>query len=102
MGPVIGVVRTWHEDDGWGVLDSQHTPGGCWCHFSSLAVEGTFKTIPVGAGVEFLFELGEQDGYAFRAVEVWVHGRRVPLDEPEFGTFSTMTIRMDAAAPDGP
>ncbi|MGI8701473.1 MAG: hypothetical protein ACR2JU_09765 [Nocardioidaceae bacterium] len=22
-------VRTWHDDEGWGVLDLPETPGGC-------------------------------------------------------------------------
>ena len=29
-------VREWHEDLGWGVLDSPDTPGGCWVHYSVI------------------------------------------------------------------
>jgi cold shock protein len=35
-----GVVREWHDEDGWGVLDSEATPGGCWAHFSAVLVDG--------------------------------------------------------------
>ncbi len=38
--PIRGVVRVWHRDQGWGVIDSQDTPGGCWAHFSSVLVPG--------------------------------------------------------------
>ena len=31
-----GVVRFWHDDEGWGVLDCPSTPGGCWTHFSVI------------------------------------------------------------------
>jgi CspA family cold shock protein len=29
-------VREWHDDLGWGVLDSPETPSGCWTHFSVI------------------------------------------------------------------
>ena len=65
-----GTVRVWHAEDGWGVLDSAATPGGCWTHYSAVLVPG-FRELEAGAAVEFAFESAEQDGYAFRAVEVW-------------------------------
>ena len=35
-----GVVRLWSDEEGWGVIDSPATPGGCWAHFSSVRVAG--------------------------------------------------------------
>jgi CspA family cold shock protein len=65
-----GTVRVWHAEEGWGVLDSAVTPGGCWAHFSAVLVPG-YRELAAGGAVEFRFEDAEQDGYAFRAVEVW-------------------------------
>ena len=65
-----GKVRVWHAEEGWGVLDSAATPGGCWAHFSAVLVPG-YRALDTGGAVEFTFEAAEQDGYAFRAVEVW-------------------------------
>jgi CspA family cold shock protein len=95
--PVSGVVSTWNDDEGWGVLASQRTPGGCWCHFSALAMEG-FRTLSPGTSVEFLYEVAEQDGYNFRAVEAWPVGQRHRAPESEFEggeSFSTITIHVD-------
>lgn len=36
----IGTVRVWHGEEGWGVIDSADTPGGCWTHFGHVAVPG--------------------------------------------------------------
>jgi cold shock protein len=66
----VGRVRVWHEDDGWGVIDSEETPGGCWAHFSSALVAG-YRMLGTGQQVRFTFEVAAQDGYTFRAVEVW-------------------------------
>jgi CspA family cold shock protein len=65
-----GKVRVWHAEEGWGVLDSAATPGGCWTHYSAVLVAG-YRALDTGGAVEFTFETAEQDGYAFRAVEVW-------------------------------
>ncbi len=55
------------------MLDSAATPGGCWAHFSAVLVPG-YRELQPGAAVEFTAEAGHQDGYAFRAVEVWPTG----------------------------
>ena len=84
----FGTIRTWHRDEGWGVIDSPATPGGCWCHYSHLwHVEtpklgpdgifegrGGFVAAEEGQAVEFSYEAADQDGYTFRAVSAW------PLD----------------------
>ena len=66
----VGTVRLWHADEGWGVIDSPATPGGCWTHYSAVLVPG-YRTLQAGAAVTFTFDVAEQDGYPFRAVEGW-------------------------------
>ena len=66
---VEAVVRQWSDEDGWGVLDSSETPGGCWTHFSQVDMEG-LRTLAVGQVVDLGWESPAQDGYDFRAVRV--------------------------------
>ena len=75
-----GRVRDWHADDGWGVIDSDATPGGCWAHFSSVLVSG-HRSLEPGQQVTFTFERADQDGYAFRAIEAWPADRGPERDE---------------------
>ena len=73
-------VREWHDDLGWGVLDSPETPGGCWTHFSDVDtpclgyVDGAevseYKCLSTGEEVEFEWETPGQDGFDYRAVVV--------------------------------
>ena len=67
--PAHGVVRRYDEEQGWGVIDSAQTPGGCWFHFSSLEGDG-YRSAQEGDVVTFRFETADQDGYGFRAL--WV------------------------------
>jgi cold shock protein len=66
-------VRFWRDEEGWGVVDSASTPGGCWVHFSAIESAGyrTLDGVPV-VGLEW--EQAQQDGYAYRAVRVLVPG----------------------------
>ncbi|GAA4690425.1 cold-shock protein [Nocardioides nanhaiensis] len=94
-----GVVRTWHDDEGWGVIDSPATPAGCWTHFSSVRVDG-LATLTVGQDVTFEFESAEQDGYRFRTVGVWPTGQEPKsrtLDEAGSSSAyqSTLTLTFD-------
>lgn len=76
--PVVtatGRVRSWQAEEGWGVIDCPQTPGGCWAHFSVVAVEG-YKALTPGQAVALDWEPAEQDGYAYRAVRTW------PADRP--------------------
>jgi CspA family cold shock protein len=75
-----GVIREWRHDDGWGVIDSDETPGGCWVHFTHLRMAG-WRAAEPGQGVTFTFEPGPQDGFDYRAVDVTIDG--VPRVEPE-------------------
>lgn len=75
---VEGVVREWHPAEGWGVIDTEATPGGCWAHFSALRLPGA-PVLAAGDRVEFTCDEAAQDGYRFVAVEVWRLGTE-PVD----------------------
>ena len=65
------VVRVWHRDDGWGVVDAEEVPGGCWVHFSVIDGQG-YRELRAGQQVLLEFEAAEQDGYAYRATKIRV------------------------------
>ncbi len=70
MSETTGTVREWNDLEGWGVLDSTATPGGCWVFFSAIAGKG-FRTLTVGDTVVFDWEhVTDQDGYRYRAIGV--------------------------------
>jgi CspA family cold shock protein len=88
----VGSVRVWHREEGWGVIDSPDTPGGCWAHFSHLwhedlpqagagevvSVSGGFRELFVAETVDFQWTTSGQDGYDYRAVTVRPRGRDAP------------------------
>ena len=67
------VVRLWRADDGWGVLDSAATPGGCLVHFSVVEMPG-YRTLENGQSVLVDWEAADTDGFAYRASRVVVPG----------------------------
>ena len=77
---VRAVVREWHEDLGWGVLDSPETPGGCWTHCAVIETrrvasshEGEvneYKSLSEGDVVDLGWETPGQDGFRYRATGV--------------------------------
>jgi cold shock CspA family protein len=94
-----GTVRVWYRDEGWGVIDSPDTPGGCWAGFGQiwndyevpecgpgdvLEIEtyGGIHELSEGQTVDFEWERtsapGGQDGYSFRATTVRPYGSRPP------------------------
>lgn len=75
-----GSVRSWFDEEGWGVIDSPETPGGCWAHFSSVLVLG-YKSLTAGQLVNLDWERADQDGYRFRALRVWPTGTD-PIETP--------------------
>jgi CspA family cold shock protein len=98
----LGRVREWHDDDGWGVVDSAATPGGCWAHYSSVHVAG-YRRLAAGDEVAFSFEQADQDGYSYRTVEVWPAGQspsRDDLEPPGAGYTSSLTITRRAGRQD--
>ena len=65
-----GVVRDYDDREGFGVIDSLATPGGCWIHYSMIEVPGR-KALSTGQRVHFTFESHvQQDGFWFRAIRV--------------------------------
>ncbi|HEX8497656.1 MAG TPA: hypothetical protein VF661_10735 [Actinomycetales bacterium] len=99
-------VREWHDDEGWGVLDSDETPGGCWAHYSALAVDG-YRTAAAGDAVLLEWEAPGQDGHDYRAVRFWPVGSEPAAepspvtDSPAYG--STLEIRWaDGRVTEGP
>ena len=80
-GTTIATVREWWAVDGWGVLDSADTPGGCWTHFSHIEMTG-YRELHPGQVVELDWESPGQDGYEYRAVRVRITGlgqNRTPI-----------------------
>ncbi|QDQ92725.1 cold shock domain-containing protein [Rhodococcus sp. WB9] len=73
-----GIVRSWNHDEGWGVIDSVETPGGCWIHYGKVAVE-RFRGLVPGQQLELEFENLGQDGFDYRAVRAWPVGEE-PYD----------------------
>jgi len=69
----MGVVREFHPDEGWGVIDGSDVPGGCWMHFSAIVMDG-YREVVAGQEVSFRAEAADQDGFGFRAVKVWTGG----------------------------
>ncbi|MFI5783969.1 hypothetical protein [Nocardia sp. NPDC051570] len=74
-----GVVREWHVELGWGVIDSASVPGGCWASFGVLKSER--RHLVADEKVEFEWESAEQDGFRFRALRVWPAGTS-PVEPP--------------------
>jgi CspA family cold shock protein len=95
-----GVVREWDEDQGFGVIDSPDTPGGCWTHFSAIVMDGN-RSLTAGDPVAFTHEDGPQDGYDYRAILVWPSGVEPGTPPPDVAESdglsaayqSSMTIR---------
>lgn len=68
---VTATVREWDDEEGWGVLDSSETPGGCFGHYSDIQTTG-FRTLSPGQQVALTWEAPgfKQDGYDYRAVNI--------------------------------
>jgi CspA family cold shock protein len=88
-----GTVRQWSDDEGWGVLDAPDVPGGCWAHFSAVALDG-YRTLEAGSAVHFDWEsVTDQDGYVFRAIRVWPVGT-TPV-EPQYRAGPSAAYRSE-------
>ena len=97
-----GTVSEWYDADGWGVLSSEATPGGCWAHFSN--VRGPAGSLAPGSRVDFTYEVADQDGYAYRALVVVPEGvdpddDRTIYQGPSDGYRSSLTITFDEDGP---
>lgn len=104
-GPMVSVgsVRVFDADEGWGVIDGPDVPGGCWVHFSTLAMDGYRKLTP-GQQVSFRAEPKSQDGFPYRAVKVWTGGTEPPgqsrITTGSTGYHSWLVVTSDPPAPD--
>ena len=93
-----GTVREWGADLGWGVIDSADTPGGCWAHFSVIVSQG-YRSLEPGDQVAFTYETPGQDGFGYRAVQVWPPGespeapQQSARHQPPAAYRSQLTIR---------
>jgi cold shock protein len=66
-----GVVKSWNDDEGWGVLISPEVPGEVFAHFMHIDAEG-YRSLDDGERVQFEWEHypAGQDGYFYRATRV--------------------------------
>jgi CspA family cold shock protein len=99
----VGSVRTFDADEGWGVIDGPDVPGGCWVHFSAIAMEG-YRVLAPGQQVSFRAEAASQDGFAYRAMKVWTSGIEPPDQPQTHGSsaayHSSLTLTFDHSEPD--
>ena len=95
----VGIVREWHEEDGWGVISCSDTPGGCWVHYSRLAIPQP-RYLFAGQDVEFEWSEVCQSGFKFSADRAWLLGQQPsefpPVHRAESGAYrSTLTAQSD-------
>jgi len=66
-GKAVGMVETYNEEEGWGVVASPALPDGAraWVHFSAIEAEG-YRSLRPGQRVEFRYLKADQDGYRYR------------------------------------
>ncbi|WP_433499380.1 cold-shock protein [Sphaerimonospora sp. CA-214678] len=70
-----GMVVSWYDEEGWGVLRSPDLPSDVFAHFSTIAQLGQgYRSLSPGRRVRFTWEARPQDGYEFSAVEVFIEG----------------------------
>lgn len=73
---LTGRVIQWHEDEGWGVVESSELDGPAWAHFSHIdpsahrVTSGGFRLLRAGDRVEFTVERAEQDDFHWRTT--WI------------------------------
>lgn len=78
-----GTVRSWNNEEGWGVIDSPATPGGCWISFAEVRLrEPGFISLDLGQDVVFEWVAAEQDGFNYRATAATPTGDGLPAVIP--------------------
>jgi cold shock CspA family protein len=65
-----GTVRSWAEDEGYGLIDSADTPGGCWADRAGIVMDG-HRALTPGDPVTFTCVPGWRAGYRYLALLVW-------------------------------
>lgn len=94
-----GTVRFWLDEEGWGVLDSPDTPGGCWTHFSHVLTAG-YRSL---GGARTSNWSGRYPARTTTPSGPYVHGRpdrnrsrrRPAQADPDAPTMSNLTISWD-------
>jgi CspA family cold shock protein len=88
-------VRVWHDERGWGVVDSPETPGGCWVHFSHIEQDG-YRSLRGVETVELEFVPARQGRYRFTAVRVRMPGPEgTAAPEGADAYTSSLTLALD-------
>jgi CspA family cold shock protein len=66
---VLGTVREWDDELGWGVITADEMPEPIWVHFSGVDEDpNEFRALRVGDRVTFEIEGPvDQDGFRVRA-----------------------------------
>lgn len=87
------------------MVDSAETPGGCWAHFSHIATDAAagYRTAHAGQQVVLEWEPAHQDGFAYRAVQLWPVGETPTTAESADNSSaytSTLTLTFDDPKPD--
>jgi cold shock protein len=94
----IGIVREWHGEEGWGVIDIEGAPGGCWTHITHLDMEG-YRGLHAGQRVELTFNDQGQVGFPYRAIRVLVPGvppaKAFEGNDPSDAYGSHVTLHFD-------
>lgn len=81
MQVIVGRVREWNRDQGWGVIDSDETPGGCFADFGVIQMPG-FRELSPRQIVWFEARPGGQDGCAYRATAIALTPELKPQQPP--------------------
>lgn len=72
---IRATVRSFNDEEAWGVLDAPEAPGGIFVSYADIETEDpdAFKTLQEGQSVEIDLEgplSFEQDGFRYRASRV--------------------------------
>lgn len=105
MTKTRGIVRIWHTNQGWGVFDSDETPGGCWAEAGAMMPTAQQQDLRGGNSVRFNWSnISDHpiEGYEYRAhdfeVEVDTHDlddedrKLLDLEEPVIDGESPNTV----------
>ncbi|MFZ0088605.1 MAG: cold shock domain-containing protein [Solirubrobacteraceae bacterium] len=67
----VATVKSFNDEEGWGVLTSEEVPGDIWVHFSHIEGDG-YRELRAGQHVDVDWEHfpAGQDGYVYRARRV--------------------------------
>ncbi|WP_067125203.1 cold shock domain-containing protein [Microtetraspora malaysiensis] len=66
-----GVVASWSDEEGFGIVRSGDVPGDVFVHFSMISQrDAGYRSLTSGETVYFTWEAFPQDGCRIRAIEV--------------------------------